>query len=105
MWLGEYQRIQRAGKFLVELEQKINLEASQEILTWETDLRRKHVHMKYPYNTTVLLLVVISGASQVIGLTNMGIAVSIMQQLVIVGIVIHLSLYFYMASLISRLQQ
>ncbi|WP_434683845.1 hypothetical protein [Pseudanabaena minima] len=105
MWLGEYQRMQRAGRFLVELEQKINLEASKEILTWETNLRKQRSHMNYPYNTTVLLLIVISGASQVIGLTNLGSSISIIVGLVIIGIIIHIILYLYMVSLISKLQQ
>lgn len=33
MWLGEYQRMQRAGQFLVGLEKRINDEASKPLLT------------------------------------------------------------------------
>ncbi len=70
MWLGEYERSQRAGKFLVKLECKINLESSRGLLTWETHLRKNQSHMKYPYYATAMLLIGISGISVVLGLTT-----------------------------------
>jgi hypothetical protein len=65
MWLGEYERTQRAGKFLADLESKINNKAKEnklltsegeELLRWETQLRGESRHLKYPYIFTVALL-------------------------------------------------
>jgi hypothetical protein len=68
MWLGEYERMQRAGRFLTTIEEKVNWENRATLLTWETQLREKLGHMAYPYNATVMLLLVISGLSQMGGL-------------------------------------
>lgn len=104
MWLGEYQRMQRAGKFLVSLEKRINDNVSKELLTWETSLRVKQVHMKYPYNTTVMLLVLISALSQTIGLVTMGIMQNIMWGLLIIGVFIHLAIYFYTVFTMAKMR-
>ena len=104
MWLGEYERMQRAGKFLVKLESKINKEASKELLTWETHLRKSQSHMKYPYNATVLLLIGISGISLVLGLVAMGFSATLMWSVAIAGALFHLGLYLFLVSRISRVR-
>jgi len=104
MWLGEYERMQRAGKFLVKLELKINKEASKELLTWETHLRKSQSHMKYPYNATVLLLIGISGISLVLGLVAMGFSATLMWSVAIAGALLHLGLYLFLVSRISRVR-
>lgn len=64
MWLGEYERSQRAGEFLATLERRINEETSRGgLLSWETTLR----HMTYPYYATVLLLIILSCISLATG--------------------------------------
>lgn len=67
-WLGEYERMQRAGSFIVDLEKRINLIKSKVILSWETNLRSQKKHMKYPYHSTTLFLTVLSILSYFIGL-------------------------------------
>jgi hypothetical protein len=76
MWLGEHERTQRAGKFLVDLELRINNKArekelltleEEKLLTWEADLRGKSGHLKYPYIFTVTLLIAIGFISLYIG--------------------------------------
>jgi hypothetical protein len=73
IWLGEYERMQRAGKFLGELdkglESRINDMVGGEPLTWETRLRlrQRPLHMLYPYFFTVLLLTAIGLISLYIG--------------------------------------
>ena len=106
MWLGEYQRMQRAGKFLVGLEKRINEIASKKLLTWETSLRAKRGHMQYPYNTTVLLLILISVLSQLIGFVTMGVtSLALLLTLIVVGALIHLLIYFYVISTIAKLRE
>jgi len=108
MWLGEYQRMQRAGKFLVGLEKRINDIASKSkaLLTWETSLREKQRHMRYPYNTTVLLLVLISVLSQLIGFATMEISSPMFQTtLIILGILIHLAIYFYIVLSMNKMRK
>lgn len=106
IWLGEYQRMQRAGKFLVGLEKRINEIASKELLTWETVLRSKQSHMKYPYNTTVLLLTLISVLSQIIGFVTMGISSSALQvTLIILGMLAHLVIYLNVISTMAKMRK
>jgi len=71
IWLGEYERSQRAGKWLAELEQRVNRALGADALAWETTLlaarrttdmeaagsSRPPVHMGYPYVSVVALLV------------------------------------------------
>ena len=73
IWLGEYERSQRAGKWLAELEQRVNRALGADALAWETTLlaarrttameaagsSRTPVHMGYPYVSVVALVVVV----------------------------------------------
>lgn len=104
MWLGEYERMQRVGRFLVRLERKINKEASKELLTWETHLRERQYHMKYPYNATVFLLIGISGISLILGLIAAGFSATLMWSVAIAGALAHFGLYLFVVSRISRLR-
>ncbi len=103
IWLGEYQRMQRAGRFLVDLEHRINDKAKENLLTWETQLRNQRSHMKYPYNTTVMLLIAISLISLVMGLITFGPPQTWIWVVCIVGIVVHLVVYGYAVSRIRKL--
>lgn len=67
IWLGEYQRMHRAAQHIIALEGRIESETGESALTWETNLREKKAHMRYPYDTTILMLVLISAFSQVTG--------------------------------------
>lgn len=67
IWLGEYQRMHRAAGHIINLEGKILCNEGKKILTWETNLRENKKHMRYPYDTTILMLVLISVFSQVTG--------------------------------------
>lgn len=104
IWLGEYQRMQRAGKFLAGLEKRINEKATMKLLSWETDLRAKHTHMKYPYNSTVMLLLVISTISFIIGSINLSIPTPNNWTLLVLGLIGHISIYFYTLAKISKMQ-
>ena len=89
MWLGEYQRTQRAGRFLVDLEKRINVLASADLLSWETHLRKDKKHMNYPYNSTVLLLTGIGGVSMVIGIVMIDIDRATMAFAALAAVVLH----------------
>lgn len=39
VWLGEYSRSQRAGRWIAELEERINLDAGAPVLGWESKNR------------------------------------------------------------------
>jgi hypothetical protein len=104
MWLGEYQRMQRAGKFLVGLESRINELASSQLLTWETSLRAQRSHMKYPYNITALLLVVISIISICLGITTLHLSLTLKCVIGVVGFILNLLLYIYAARSIAKLR-
>lgn len=106
MWLGEYQRMQRAGKFLVVLESRINqmMAAESQLLTWETSLRAQRSHMKYPYNITVLLLVVISLISICLGITTLPHSLTLNWVIGVVGFILNLLLYIYATRSIAKLR-
>lgn len=67
-WLGEFERMHRAGSYLVILEEKINKLIGENLLNWETSLKSTKKHMKYPYHSTTLFLTFISFLSYFIGL-------------------------------------
>ncbi|WP_061289326.1 hypothetical protein [Herbidospora cretacea] len=57
IWLGEYNRSQRAGKWLAELEVRINAAVGRpNVLSWESTLLSNSLHMSYPYSSVLLLL-------------------------------------------------
>lgn len=105
MWFGEYKRMQRAGKFLSELEKRINKVARERLLTWETHLRKNQLHMKYPYYATVALLLMISLFSLVLGLIVAGFPANRIWLAAITGALIHLGLGLYVRSHILKLLQ
>jgi hypothetical protein len=104
MWLGEYQRMQRAGRFLVELERRINEQASGAILTWETHLRSQRLHMKYPYDTAVMLLTIIGFISMALGLVTLPLSAIAKVIMAIAGLTLHAGLYKYTVSSIAKLR-
>jgi hypothetical protein len=104
MWLGEYQRMQRAGKFLMNLEQEINEDVSANVLTWETSLRSQRTHMKYPYNTTVLLLTVIGLMSMTIGIVILQGNLFLKSAVELTGIAVHVGIYLHAVSNMAKLR-
>lgn len=57
IWLGEYSRSMRAGRWIADLEQRINkLIDSKEAIGWELELIKKGRHMGYPYLSVISLL-------------------------------------------------
>jgi hypothetical protein len=67
LWLGEYSRMQRAGKFLERLEEQINREANRQLLTWEIKLDKGKKHMGLPYFATAGIFIGISFGSFCLG--------------------------------------
>ncbi len=106
IWLGEYQRMHRAGKHMISLEERINLIQKKEILTWETMLRDRKAHMGYPYDTTIVLLVAILFASFCIGITLIEITNSTYQVLAyIAGALFSVVVYVSAVTKMSELRK
>lgn len=69
IWLGEYQRSQRAGRWIADVELKINeVIGLDRAMSWESSLVSKGLHMGYPYLATALLLLGAGWISGGIGL-------------------------------------
>lgn len=69
IWLGEYQRSQRAGRWVALVEMKINrVVGHQGAMSWESSLVSKGLHMGYPYLATALLLMGTGWAGGGVGL-------------------------------------
>ncbi len=69
VWLGEYHRSIRAGRWLAELEGRINtLLDSDNLLGWEQKLIVGRKHMKFPYMAVVGLIMGIAYASSALGI-------------------------------------
>lgn len=71
IWLGEYQRSQRAGRQLRHVEATINAELGQDVMTRESSLASSGTHMSYPYRAVVVLLL---GTGWLAGLTALTLA-------------------------------
>lgn len=105
IWLGEYERMQRAGKFLVEIEARINEYLSEEVLSWETGLRKQKRHMKYPYNNTVIFLITISLISLFMGLNLLQMPVLWTIIILSVSVLLLFVEYMYVSGMIGKLRQ
>jgi hypothetical protein len=68
IWLGEYNRSQRAGRQLRSIENRVNELLGTTAMTWENSLAGTSVHMGYPYLSTVLLLLGAGWSSSVFGI-------------------------------------
>ena len=102
IWLGEYQRMHRAGGHIIQLENRIRDDKGNKILTWESNLREQKKHMRYPYDTTILMLVLISLFSMIIGYYLM---VNREIWMLIVGIVPLVVVYVYSISRMTELRK
>lgn len=68
IWLGEYNRSQRAGKWIAELEQRVSATVScNRVMAWESTLLGNSIHMTYPYLSVVLLLLGVGWTSTIVG--------------------------------------
>lgn len=56
IWLGEYERSQRAGRHLRSVEARVNALVGDRVLSWESALSSSSTHMRYPYAAVVVLL-------------------------------------------------
>lgn len=77
IWLGEYQRSQRAGRHIQRLEERINdlVGANRgEGLTWESGLVSRSIHMSTPYIATVIFTVGMGWAGALLGVWYAGVA-------------------------------
>lgn len=70
-WLGEVERMMRAGRFMVDLEARINAEisAAGPTLTWERWLRSSNTQMRYPYIVVLALFLGIAVGAPLLGLS------------------------------------
>jgi Flp pilus assembly protein TadB len=66
LWLGETERMLRAGRYLTKIENEINEKFGEKILNWETSLREKKGHKQktgqiiYPNQIVISLFLGIS---------------------------------------------
>jgi hypothetical protein len=67
IWLGEYERSQRAGRHIAVIERRVNRMLGDDTLTWESGLKAGGSHMGYPYRAVLALLLGTGYASVVLG--------------------------------------
>lgn len=67
IWLGEYERSQRAGRHIAVIERRVNRMLGEDTLTWESGLKSGGSHMGYPYRAVLVLLLGTGYASVAIG--------------------------------------
>jgi hypothetical protein len=68
IWLGEYARSQRAGRYLAELETRVNTHVGQQVVGWESRLATGSVHMAFPYRSVAVLLLGVGYTGAVLGI-------------------------------------
>lgn len=66
LWFSEYRRAHRAGMWIAQLEQKVNVDCKEPVLNWETHLSATPIR-RYPSNATVLFLLFLSFFSMFVG--------------------------------------
>jgi hypothetical protein len=66
MWLGEFERMQRAGSYLCWLEHRINILVGKHVLSWESWLREGD-RLLYPYFSVVALFSLIGIGAPIAG--------------------------------------
>lgn len=103
MWAGEHERIQRAGKYLFELEEIIKKESKKDLLNWEHYLRKNRLKLRYPYFAAVFLLLLISIISQLLGLFIADFA-EIWSILAIIFLFFHVFICIYIIDKIFKLR-
>ena len=74
VWLGEHARSQRAGRYLVGVEGRMNEVLGAPTMGWETSLAGRAedaggrgLHMRYPYVAVVVLLLGVGWAAEGLG--------------------------------------
>ncbi|MCA1691402.1 MAG: hypothetical protein ABR540_22105 [Acidimicrobiales bacterium] len=67
IWLGEYNRSQRAGRWIAGLESRINLLVADSSMGWEQGLATGDTHMSYPYRANVFITAGLGYASEGLG--------------------------------------
>lgn len=105
--LGEYQRSQRAGRWVALVEMKINqILGNKGAMSWESSLVSKGLHMGYPYLATALLLMGTGWAGGGVGLylifdlmgtavsTSYRIVIAVILGVIIVGVETWYALFF-----------
>lgn len=70
IWLGEVERMMRAGSYLRELEARINklIDRPDPTLQWEQWLRTSHTQMTYPYLVVIMLFLGLTFGGPLIGI-------------------------------------
>ncbi len=104
MWLGEEHRMIRMGKFLKKLEEQINSELQEEIMTWEKYIRQKSQQIRYP---EVFILALFLGSSFLSSLGGIFIMKYfllplIIKLLIVADFVYHFILISYILSIIRK---
>jgi hypothetical protein len=91
IWLGEYQRSQRAGRHIAHLEQRLNelaAAADGEGMSWESGLKNRQAHMSTPYIATIAFTIGAGWAGALVGIWYAALALRERLDGIAVGIVI-----------------
>ena len=104
IWIGEYERMQRAGKFLASLEVRYNNLTSSGALTWENHLREGRMHMTYPYNSTILGVMSLSNIGVVLGVSLLSIDVGVKMLFISLSVMLHMPIYFWASDRMKSLR-
>lgn len=70
LWLGEVERLVRAGEYLRKLEDRINniVDKEEATLCWEKWILSEKRQIKYPYISAILLFLFLASAAPLIGI-------------------------------------
>ena len=57
MWLGELERMIRAGNYILLIEKKINEELGKDVLMWESSRRSNEFKISYAYKSVLAVFI------------------------------------------------
>ena len=110
MWLGEYNRSIRAGRYLRSIETKLNSLIGAEMVGWESQLVSGKQHMGYPYVATACVILGVGYVGSAMGvyllaMTKTGPSVLAMIILATYAVVWEVSFYRRFRSLWTKIRQ
>ena len=104
-WLGEYQRMHRAGGFIKELEDRINVLLKTNAMSWENHLRKGKLHMAYPYNSTIFAMLSISFVGTILGIFSSSLASKNQWGWFLLSLIAHFAIFYIFSYKIEEIKK
>ena len=104
LWIGEYERMQRAGRYLTILETRFNGMTMDNTLSWENHLKKRKMHMSYPYDSTLIGIILLSLIGVFLGILLLPVKTDSKIYFIMISMFFHIPTYFWSSTRIVKLK-